>query len=64
MGHAPVSAKAFTRSVLALTNESVDLEGFVEGYESWHSAFTDGNAGIFTITLAEIVEYMEQALNQ
>ncbi len=62
--HAPVSEAALSASVTELTDEVSDLDGFSEGYNTWLSSFRAGDAGVFTITLSEIAEAMEQALNQ
>ena len=62
--HAPVSEAALSASVTELSNEVFDLEGFSEGYNTWLSSFRTGDAGVFTISLSEIAEAMEQALNQ
>ena len=62
--HAPVAEAQLSASVTELTEERGDLEGFAEGYASWLSAYRDGKAGVFTLTLAEIVDAMEQALSR
>ncbi len=62
--HAPVSEAALSASVTELSNEVFDLDGFSEGYNTWLSSFRTGDAGVFTISLSEIAEAMEQALNQ
>lgn len=64
MTHAPISEAAFAASITELTGDAADLDGFEDGYGTWLSAFEAGDAGIFTITLAEIVDVMEQAFNQ
>jgi len=64
MSHAPVSEAQVSASVTELTDEVGDLDGFADGYNTWLSAFRAGDAGVFTITLSEIAEYMEQALNR
>jgi len=40
------------------------LPDFQEGYDTWRQAFDSGQGGVFSITAAEAVDYMEQALNQ
>lgn len=35
-----------------------------EGYEEWRHAFDAGDAGIFTITVAEGVEFVTQAMSR
>jgi hypothetical protein len=64
MFHAPVAEAYLSASVTELTGERGDLEGFAEGYGMWRAAYRDGKAGVFTLTLFEILETMEQTLNQ
>jgi hypothetical protein len=64
MSHAPVSEAVVSASVTELTAEDADLEGFQEGYMTWLLAFRAGEAGVFTLELAEIANHMEQILNQ
>ena len=33
------------------------------GYQTWKEASERGEAGVFTVTIAELVEAMEQAIN-
>jgi hypothetical protein len=61
--HAPVAEAQMALSVTELTHEPPDLEGFAEGYETWLSEFRAGRAGVFTLTLSEIAEHVERALN-
>lgn len=63
MFHAPVAEAHLSASVTELTDERGDLEGFAEGYGMWRAAYREGKAGVFTLTLFEILETMEQALN-
>lgn len=37
---------------------------YQEGYATWRKAFEQGEAGIFTVPVAEIVEFVEKAINQ
>ena len=64
MSHAPVSEPQLSASVTELTDGDGDLEGFSDGYATWLSSYRSGEAGVFTISLAEIAEYMERALSQ
>ena len=63
MFHAPVVEDWLAASVVELTPERGDLEGFAEGYGKWLAAYRKGEAGVFTIPLSEVVAGMEQALN-
>ena len=58
LSHAPVAAEAFAASVIAPVSESADLAEFEDGYQMW----AEDHGGVFTVSLAEIVEVTEQAL--
>jgi hypothetical protein len=62
--HAPVAEEQISASVTELTDERGDLQGFADGHAMWLSAYRKGEAGVFTLPLAGIVDAMEQALNQ
>lgn len=63
MFHAPVTEAQVAASVLELTDEQGDLDGFAEGYATWLSAYRVGEAGVFTLPLSDVVAATEQALN-
>ncbi len=63
MGHAPMSEAAMAKSVIAITNDVPDLEGFSHGYDTWLASYQEGTGGIFTIKLSEVVASVEQVLN-
>ena len=60
----PISPDALKESVTELVNQTESLPNFEEGYEIWREAFDSGKAGIFTISVKECVEFMEQTINQ
>jgi hypothetical protein len=62
--HSPYAEAAIDKSVTALIAENGDLPDFNEGYREWKQSFDKGKAGIFTISVAEGVDVMEQALNK
>ena len=64
LAHAPIAETYMAASVTALTDETADLEGFREGYEIWLRLFVQGEAGVFTITPAEVVDYVEAQFAQ
>jgi len=63
MYHAPMREDWVAASLLELTTERGDLDGFAEGYGKWLAAYRKGEAGVFSVPLSEVVEAMEQALN-
>jgi hypothetical protein len=64
VNHMPFTEDAINKSALKLLKEKVELPEFEEGYKMWREAFDAGNAGVYTIIVAEAVEVMEATLNQ
>lgn len=62
--HAPFSEEAIARSVTTLVGETKTLPSHEEGYRQWRKAFDAGKAGVFSITVAEAVGFMESAINR
>jgi len=62
--HFPVSKKTLEDSVLKLVGTAAPNPGYREGYATWKQAFHAGNASIFTISVAEIVGFIEKTVNQ
>jgi hypothetical protein len=62
--HAPFSEEAISKSVTTLVGETKALPAYEEGYREWRKAFDAGKGGIFTITVAEAVAFMESAINR
>lgn len=62
--HFPVSRVTLQASVTKLVGRApINLE-YREGYETWRKAFEEGNAGVFTIPVAEIVGNVESIINK
>ena len=59
----PFAEPAIEQSVTPLSAASVPLPAFEEGYLKWRRAFDAGKRGIFTISVAESVGFMERVLN-
>ncbi len=58
--HSPVSEKTLDDSVTSLAIENTsDLPDVSEGYKTWKEAFDNGQGGIFTIPVSQIVQYIE-----
>jgi hypothetical protein len=56
IGHIPISSEALRSSVTQLRSETGDTEGIADGIAAWREA----SGGVFTISVAEAVEYIEQ----
>ena len=62
--HFPVSKETLNKSITKLAGKSKINPEYQQGYQEWKSAFDKGDAGIFTIPVAEIVGVVEKAINQ
>lgn len=62
--HIPVSEKTLEQSLITLENEAYTEEiDISEGYEEWREAFDRGKAGIYTISISEIIAIVEDTIN-
>lgn len=64
IGHMPFAEESLRESVVTVEETRTQLPGYEEGYNTWKAAFDEGGAGIFTISVADAVDLMEQALNR
>ena len=62
--HSPISVKALKKSVIKVIENIETTEDFQEGYKLWKSAFDSGEAGVCSITVSEIVTFIESSLNK
>jgi hypothetical protein len=62
MDHAPITEAKLKESITSLTQEKYDLNGLEEGYNMWLEAYRTSKGGVFTITVKELIDFMEQAL--
>jgi len=60
--HIPITEEALDESVTELKNEKIKLPNKIEGYDYWKKEFDEGTAGVFSISVVEIVESMEEAI--
>jgi hypothetical protein len=61
--HAPVSAGALDLSVLELVGiRPSPLEEYGDAFQEWKKPFDRGEAGVFTIPIAEILNCVEEAV--
>ncbi|MFZ6639601.1 hypothetical protein ACO0LL_07630 [Undibacterium sp. TC4M20W] len=62
--HFPVSEETLNKSLTKLLGKRKPNQNYIEGYNTWKSAFDAGKAGIFTISVSEIVGFIEDAINK
>ena len=60
--HLPFSEEALDASVTDMVDHVVVLPDFEEGYMMWREAFLEGNAGIFNLTVAEVMDFIESTM--
>ena len=62
--HFPVSDATLNASCIKLIGYSEPNPQFAQGYAEWRRAFDQGNAGVFTIPVSEIVDILETTINK
>ena len=60
--HLPFSEEALDASVINMVDHVVVLPDFEEGYLMWREAFLEENAGIFSLTVAEVMDFIESTM--
>lgn len=60
--HIPISEKALDKSITELKNEKIKLPDYIDGYDYWKKEFDQGIAGVFSISVSEIVNDMEEGI--
>ncbi len=61
--HLPFARKAIAKSVTELVSSKTEIADFEEGYETWKKAYDAGEGGVFSISVAEAVAFVEKTLN-
>jgi hypothetical protein len=56
VSHLPIAEKALRDSVTNLVSVDEPYLGFQEGYDQWKEAFDQGVAGVFTISVDDVLE--------
>lgn len=62
IGHLPMSKESLDKSVTKLISENNKLPDFKEGYENWKEAFDNKKGGIFTISVSETINFVEETM--
>lgn len=60
--HMPYVEEALDESVTELDSETKDLPDYHDGYRLWKDAFDKGEAGVFSVSVAEAVEFVEKSI--
>jgi hypothetical protein len=62
--HFPVSRTSLALSCTKLVGRRDPDPAYLDGYGAWRKAFDEGRAGVFSISVADIVAGIETSLNQ
>lgn len=60
VGHLPVSRETLDKSVTVQSDRRFEATDFAAGIRTWREA----NGGVFTISLAEIIDFLNQMMKQ
>ena len=63
ISHMPFSKDALMKSV-NIFEKMVEVPDFSEGYAIWKDAFIKGKAGVFSVSVSEAVDLMEQTISE
>jgi hypothetical protein len=61
--HLPISREALEASVTELLQSDAVMPDISEGYALWLLSFEQGQAGVFTIPVAQAIQHIEGAFN-
>jgi hypothetical protein len=61
--HAAIGEDALDASVRELKDEMISPVGFADAYRAWYQTVEAGEASYFTMSVAEIVDLVERAVN-
>jgi len=62
--HMPFSEDAVAQSAVKMIRKVTKLPEFEEGYDVWKESFDEGEAGVFTTSLAQGLDYLEKSINE
>lgn len=62
--HVPVDKKTLELSLTRMVGTSKHLPDISEGYAIWKEAFDSGSGGVFSISVSQIIDFIEQAMSQ
>jgi hypothetical protein len=63
VSHMPLSESAVEKSVTTLVAADAPLPSYEEGYAEWRRAIDNGKGGVFRVSVAQAVDFIESTLN-
>jgi len=64
VGHLPFDRKSFDESVTELEGQKSITTDHLDGYQTWKEAFEAEKAGVFTISIAKVIAFLERSMNE
>lgn len=64
LSHAPVDETTLNLSLTKLAGETDKLPDISEGYEVWKEAFDAGEGGVFSISISQLIQYIEEIVQE
>lgn len=61
--HCPFSLDALNSSVVKHCDD-IEVPDFAEGYNLWRAGYENDETGVFSLTVAEAVQFMDEAINE
>ena len=62
VSHMPLAESAVEKSVTTLLAANAPLPSYEEGYAEWRRAIDNGKGGVFTVSVAQAVDFVESTL--
>jgi len=58
ISHAPVSKSVLDASLLEQVGAGEPSGSFAEGYDQWRQAYLHGDAGVFSVEISKVIEFI------
>ena len=63
IGHLPFNKESLLKSLTKLEGTIDKLPEYMDGYLQWKEAFDNGEGGVFTIEVKDVVDFIEKSMN-
>jgi hypothetical protein len=64
LGHIPIDAKVLAASCPGKQTQHALDPNFGDGYATWRQAFESGKGGYFTISISEILDFVQKTMSE
>lgn len=62
--HLPFDRKTIEKSLIELDSTIDKLPNFMDGYLQWKEAFDNQKGGVFTMSIKEVINFVDTSINQ